>query len=266
MIRRRDIIEELINRGYKVETHESIKNGVELNGIRFMTESGICPVIYTDNIIEDADSLMEAVEMVLKTYNNAEIMEIDKDSLMNPAFILENLYVGLQKTSIEDIVKSDTDFEGIKKYLYVRTNEDASFKLTCVLLKTLKVDESEMWKAANKNTFAKTSIKSMSEKLSELAGIKIEEIEGMPIQYIVTNTMNYRGASAILDIDSLKELAKKLNTYKFIVLPSSIHEMIIIPDDGSSDIEELNSMVQEVNETQVDPEERLTDRTYIIEI
>lgn len=266
MIRRKDIIEELTSRGYKVEAHESIKNGVELKGIRFMTESGICPVVYMDNIIEDADSLMEAVETVLKTYNNAEIMEVDKDSLTNPAFILGNLYIGLQKTSTEDIVKSDTDFEGIEKYLYVRINENASFKLTCALLETLKVDESEVWIEAYKNTFDKTTIISMSEKLAELAGIKTEEMEGMPVQYIVTNTMNYRGASAILDIDSLKKLGQKLNAHRFIMLPSSIHEMIVIPDDGNSNIEEFNAMVQEVNETQVDPEERLTDRAYIIEI
>lgn len=266
MIRRRDIINELTNRGYRVEVHESIKNGVELKGIRFITESGICPVVYTDKIIEDADSLIEAVETVLKTYNNAEIMEVDKDSLTDPAFILENLYIGLQKKSTEDIVKSDTDFEGIEKYLYVIINGNTSFKLTCALLETLKVDESDVWITAYKNTFAKTTIISMSEKLAELAGIEIEEVEGMPIQYIVTNTMNYRGASAILDIDSLKKLRQKLNTHKLIVLPSSIHEMIIIPDDGSSDIEEFNAMVQEINETQVDPEERLTDRAYVIEV
>lgn len=42
--------------------------------------------------------------------------------------------------------------------------------------------------------------------------------------------------------------------------------MIVIPDDGKSNIEELSRMVQEVNQTQVEPEERLTDRAYIIEI
>ena len=97
-------------------------------------------------------------------------------------------------------------------------------------------------------------------------GQEIEEMEGIPTQYIVTNTINFRGASAILDGEALKKLSKKLDVSKFIVLPSSIHEMIVIPDDGKCAIEELSKMVQEVNQTQIEPEERLTDQAYVIEV
>ena len=61
-------------------------------------------------------------------------------------------------------------------------------------------------------------------------------------------------------------MSKKLDVSKFIVLPSSIHEMIVIPDDGKCAIEELSKMVQEVNQTQIEPEERLTDQAYVIEV
>ena len=53
MIRRKDIIMELTNIGYDVEAHTSIKNGVEFRGVRFMSDSGICPIVYTDEIIEN---------------------------------------------------------------------------------------------------------------------------------------------------------------------------------------------------------------------
>lgn len=266
MIRREDIIQELANRDYKVEAHTSIKNGVEFDGIRFMNDNGICPVIYTDEIIADSESLSEAVEKAIDTYNNADIMDFNKDNMLDSDFIMENLYIGMQKTSAEDIVRSDTDFEGIEKYLYVKMNENASFKLTYGLLETLKIGRDEAWKAAEIITFANTEIVSMSEKLSELMGQEIEEMEGIPKQYIVTNTINFRGASAILDGEALKKLSKKLDVSKFIVLPSSIHEMIVIPDDGKCAIEELSKMVQEVNQTQVEPEERLTDQAYVIEV
>ncbi len=266
MIRREDIIQELTNRDYKVEAHTSIKNGVEFDGIRFMNDDGICPVIYTDEIIADSESLSEAVEKAIDIYNNADIMDFNKDNLLDSDFIMGNLYIGMQKTSTENIVRSDTDFEGIEKYLYVKMNENASFKLTYGLLETLKISQEEAWKAAEIITFAKTEIVSMSEKLSELMGQEIEEMEGVPVQYIVTNTMNFRGASAILDGEALKKLAERLSVQRFYVLPSSIHEMIIIPDDGKCNIEELSRMVQEVNQTQVEPEERLTDQAYIIEV
>ena len=266
MIRRKDIIIELENRGYNVENHTSIKNGVEMNGIRFMNDSGICPVVYTDEIIENSESLYEAVEKVLDTYNNADIMDFDKKKFLDIDFIMQNLYIGLQKTGTEDIVKSETDFEGIEKYLYIRIDGNASFKLTYRLLETLKIGDADIWKAAENNTFLKTVIVSMAEKLSELTGNEIEDAEGIPAQYIVTNAMNFRGASAILNVAVLKKLAQKLNVSKFIVLPSSIHEMIVIPDNGKCNIEEFNTMVKEVNETQVEPEERLTDRAYVIEV
>lgn len=266
MIKREDIVQELTNRGYKVETHTSIKNGIEFNGIRFMNDNGICPVIYTDEIISDYNSLSEVVEKAIETYNNVNIMDFDKDNLLDPGFIMKNLYIGMQKTSTEDIVRSDTDFKGIEKYLYVKMNENASFKLTYGLLETLKISRDEAWEAAKTITFANTEIVSMSEKLSELMGQEIEEMEGIPTQYIITNTINFRGASAILDREALKKLSQKLNVSKFIVLPSSIHEMIVIPDDGKCVIEELSKMVQEVNQTQVEPKERLKDQAYVIEV
>lgn len=266
MIKREDIVTELINRGYKVETHTSIKNSVKLDEIRFMNDSGICPVIYTDEIIVDSKSLSEAVEKIIDAYNNADDMDFNKENLLDSDFILQNMYIGLQKTSSENTIKTETALEGIEKYLYVKMNENASVKLTEELFKILKISKAEAWKIAENITFSKTKVVSLIERLSELMGQEMEDVESVPVQYIVTNTINYRGASAILDIKALKNLAHKLEVSKFIVLPSSIHEMIIIPDDGKRNIEELSRMVQEVNQTQVKPEERLTDRAYVIEV
>ena len=53
-------------------------------------------------------------------------MDFNKDNLLDSDFIMGNLYIGMQKTSTENIVRSDTDFEGIEKYLYVKMNENAS--------------------------------------------------------------------------------------------------------------------------------------------
>lgn len=50
----------------------------------------------------------------------------------------------------------------------------------------------------------------------------------------------------------------------FYILPSSIHETILIPDDSTKmvDYKHLKEMVKEVNETQVDEVERLSDHVY----
>jgi len=45
-------------------------------------------------------------------------------------------------------------------------------------------------------------------------------------------------------------------------LPSSIHELLIIPDNGNFDLKSLENMVKEVNATTVDPADQLTDNVY----
>ena len=72
------------------------------------------------------------------------------------------------------------------------------------------------------------------------------------------------GASIMVLEDMLADFAKKHNAKELIIIPSSIHEIIIMPIKGNEipNEEELDSMVVEVNETHLDELERLSDHTY----
>ena len=48
----------------------------------------------------------------------------------------------------------------------------------------------------------------------------------------------------------------------FFVIPSSVHETIIVAESEAPGREELGSMIEEINETQVEAEEVLSDRAY----
>ena len=48
----------------------------------------------------------------------------------------------------------------------------------------------------------------------------------------------------------------------YFILPSSIHEVLLLRDDGNMDYRALEAMVREINVTQVAPEERLSDQVY----
>ncbi len=48
----------------------------------------------------------------------------------------------------------------------------------------------------------------------------------------------------------------------FFILPSSIHEVLIVPDNGEMGLKDLEAMVKEVNATQVAPADKLTDSVY----
>ena len=49
---------------------------------------------------------------------------------------------------------------------------------------------------------------------------------------------------------------------EYFILPSSVHEVLIVPKNDQMDLKTLESMVQDVNATQVSPEERLSDHVY----
>lgn len=269
MVKREDIIKELKNRGYDAEAHTSIKNGVELNGICLKDGTEIGTVIYTDRIEKYSETLSAAAEEVLNVYNAAGEIEINpdilKDALKDANNIMKNLYIGLQKSSVENIVKSETDFEGIEKYLYIRISGIGICKLQRPLMENLMIDENEAWKLGESHTFSETKIESIEDMLSEISGQDTGGVlDGVPTMYVVTNNRKLLGASAILDKFALKNLAGRCNANRFIVFPSSVHEMIAVPDDGKNNIDELNEMVREINEDAVDPEERLAERVYII--
>ena len=72
---------------------------------------------------------------------------------------------------------------------------------------------------------------------------------------------------AVLNKKVIKAFANLVNTKKIMILPSSIHEMILIPcHDCEYDIESCSEIVKLVNENEVELTEQLTDRAYIIEV
>ena len=84
--------------------------------------------------------------------------------------------------------------------------------------------------------------------------------EDVPM-FILTNTEKYFGAYSIFYPNVQQHVADVLNT-SYFVLPSSIHEMILVPDSGLYTPRELQDMVKSVNQTQVDPRETLSDSVY----
>lgn len=85
--------------------------------------------------------------------------------------------------------------------------------------------------------------------------------EEIPSMYVLTNESRINGAAAVLDTKTMDEIAEKLGG-DFIVIPSSIHEVLILPANEDLDRQTLEAMVQDVNAGQVAPEERLSDHVY----
>ena len=89
----------------------------------------------------------------------------------------------------------------------------------------------------------------------------LQESSEMPTFFVVTNTERIDGAGVIFYPEFMDNMGELLGN-NFFILPSSIHQMLILPDDGQVDAEMLRDMVKEVNATQVAPAERLTNDVY----
>ena len=87
-----------------------------------------------------------------------------------------------------------------------------------------------------------------------------DENEGNPLYVISTESECY-GAAVILYPGFLEKTADRLAS-DFFLLPSSLHEMILIKDDGNLKAEELIQMVKEINASEVRAEDKLTDSVY----
>lgn len=274
-MRRTDIINALVAQGYKAEAKETIKNGVIFEGIIIRNEDIIAPVIYTEQLLRDAEekgkSISEVVSDIINVYEESRHREIPIEELMNRDRFLNNVFIGLQRASEEQLVKKPTEFDGIEAYLYVRGMKDSSgiysVKVTQGYLDHTGVDIKEAWKAARENTYAEAEMRSMASVMADMCGIPEEEVpETDNALYVVSNRCKMKGASAILDRDMLRGFAKRHGVNELVVLPSSIHEMLVLPFDTSIDIDAMSEMVREINATKVSPEERLTDRAYLINV
>ena len=86
------------------------------------------------------------------------------------------------------------------------------------------------------------------------------DAETIPM-YVLSNEQRYFGASCILYPNALKEISQKFADSLFI-LPSSIHEVIIIPASYTEDANELSEIVHDVNVSEVAQDEILSDSVY----
>lgn len=80
--------------------------------------------------------------------------------------------------------------------------------------------------------------------------------------FVFTNRYRTKGASGMLRTDLLAEFAKEQDR-DLIILPSSVHELLLVPDHGGYDIEALRDMVREINRGSVEKEEWLSSEIYV---
>ena len=99
----------------------------------------------------------------------------------------------------------------------------------------------------------------LSAKPTNLFSQQEPEETGAAPMYVLTNQSKLDGAGALARDGVLDKIGDLMDS-NFYVLPSSIHEVLIVPDNGNMQTKELENMVKEVNASQVAPEDLLSDK------
>lgn len=140
-----------------------------------------------------------------------------------------------------------------------------SVAVTNNLLENYGVTVDELHEAAlrNMDELSQSQFKSMGQVMMEMMGEDFPQ-EMLPpddgAMFILSNSSKLFGASALLDKKVMDDISQKLGD--FYILPSSVHETIIVPKRAGVELNELENMVQEVNSTQVAENEQLSDHVY----
>ncbi len=140
----------------------------------------------------------------------------------------------------------------------------ATIPITNELLQLWEIDVNHLHQIAMENSpqLLPATFKPMRTVIAELMDESCDEfVQKDDIMFVLTNPLRTYGAACILYNGILEQIASQLGE-NFYILPSSIHETILIPESKSPIKEDLQEMVLEINTTQVDAEEVLSDSVY----
>lgn len=108
--------------------------------------------------------------------------------------------------------------------------------------------------------------RNMYDVLADMMGMSKDElpVADGPELYVVGNELGMYGAAILADTDYLNAVSKELEG-DFIIIPSSVHEVLCLRNNDDIDAEKLQDIIETVNTTEVDVKERLSDIPYVFD-
>ena len=253
-------------------------NGLVLDGLIILAEGvNVSPTIYLNGFFEEylSDGAVAVAKRILAIYEAKK----PKES------VDVSLFMDIEKVSPRikmKLINYEKNKELLEEVPYIRfldlaivfmavlgfdcDNGFASILIHNHHLNFWSMDAEDLYNLAMNNTaddFEIIPMRSVIEAImdEESAGIIMDngEIE----MSILSNRYRMHGAAGMLHKETLNRYMKDKQAEKVIILPSSIHETLLIPCDSMPDMEYVKSMVKEVNATQLQPEEILSDNVYV---
>ena len=273
-----NVKEELLNQleNVVIQIDKVNKNGKMLTGITIReNDSKVGITMYIDEGFERGIPIDTVASEIIGAYEKAEKPSID--DFTNYDKIREKLRIMLVNTkrnnNCDYALKQANGFDDLSYLAYIRienTEYNGQVKVTNKLLDAWNVELDDVISQATLNTlkagYDSTNIYSYIYQMideKEMISLPFEE----PPMYVVSNKDKRNGAINVI-LHSV-EIAKKLKTDKFYIIPSSIHEAICVPCDlldiNGVGVEGLKRMILDVNATEIPEEDFLSDNLFAYE-
>ena len=253
--------------GIKTEIKHVLKNGMDCWGLSPMTNDAVKPVVYYDGESNNASYIAKVKELFAQSLPGGNsITSSITSSLMNPSYILQHTRVCVQRKSSENILKRQ--ILNLEAYMRLdlspvigHTDSLASTKITNTILMMAGLTSDDLWTAADKNTRQSMDINSIDQLLS------INDPLLPNLFDVITTRDRLFGASALRYPDVFRQYCLAHNTDKLLIIPSSIHELLIIDaKEMVMDYAAMAQMVADVNAAEVTESEQLDPVVYMYSV
>lgn len=277
-------VEKRVGEGFQVKIHEIRKNNnTVFQGLLIMSErQNVSPTIYLNSFWEayqEGVTFSVIIEHIMRVY-----YQDTPNENVDMSFFKE--YDKVKDRICYKLISRERNAELLEKIPYFKFLDlaicfyyayqgevlgEGSILIHNNHMEMWQVTRADLLDAAQQNTptLFPCEIESMENTLRQILGIGIVEdtktdeinIQRAMAMQVVSNENKIYGASCILYPDVLEKVSKRMGKNLYII-PSSVHEMLLLPDDGSEDGKYLQKLIREVNSTQVEPEAVLSDHLY----
>ncbi|WP_199704105.1 DUF5688 family protein [Butyrivibrio sp. XB500-5] len=272
-------LESRTGKSYDVQTHSVEKMNENYDALTIKPEDGILGVnlnigeLYKaheeGHSYEDLiDSAASRAESALENHPDFNLEALQDYDHMKETLSMEVVSAARNAELLDKVPHKEIEDMAVVYRFVVDTGDDGrgSILITNQLLDNYGITAQQLHEDALKYApvMRPAVIKTMSETLMEMMGPEAKDmIPVMPSDplFVASVPDKIQGASVIAYQDFMDQAAERVGG-DFYILPSSIHEVLLVRDDGTIDRSNLEGMVKEVNETQVAPEDLLTDSVY----
>lgn len=267
-------LKEAVGEFITVWLHTAYKNnGTIRKGVILKNEKvNLAPTIYLEEYYElflDGSSLEDILSDILRVYEKVCFHKSwDERCVSEYSSVKDQIIYRLVNRKANEHLLKELPFVpyldlAIVFYVLIDVTDDgtATMMIHREHLEKWNVSEEEVYEQAKMNT-----LRLLPDEFIPMRAVVQEFLDedlelGNDKMYVLTNRIRSYGAAAILYQGRLEAIGMYLDS-NYYVIPSSIHEVIIVPEKEVSGISMLTEMVQEVNETGVSKEEVLSDHAY----